>query len=116
MTRPTTGRRGARPFDARPRTLMEDPMVRSRGLAVWLSTAALCLCVAVPGVWGQTGTLPGVGYNQGDTTPEWTLTDQHGAPIKLTDFRGKDVLLVFSAAWCGPCKAAVPVSEALVKR
>jgi thiol-disulfide isomerase/thioredoxin len=92
-------------------------MVRSRRFAAWWVTAALSLSVAMPAVWGQSGTRPpGVGYAQGDTPPEWTLTDQNGTPVKSTDFRGKSVLLVFSAAWCGPCMDAVPVAEALVKR
>jgi thiol-disulfide isomerase/thioredoxin len=90
-------------------------MVRSRGLAAWLSTAALSVGLAVPGAWGQLP-QPGVGYNQGDTPPDWSLTDQHGAPIKPADFRGKSLILVFSAVWCGPCRDAVPVAEALVKR
>jgi thiol-disulfide isomerase/thioredoxin len=93
-------------------------MVRSRRFAAWLPTAALSLWVAVPGVWGQSGTQPppGVGYGQGDTPPEWTLTDQNEHPVKVTDFRGQSVIMVFSAAWCGPCMDAVPVAEALVKR
>lgn len=86
-------------------------MARSKALAAWLPAAALCLGLAVPGAWGQTGNPPGVGYNQGDTPPAWTLTDQNGAPVKSTDFAGKDVILVFSAAWCPPCVAAVPFAE-----
>jgi thiol-disulfide isomerase/thioredoxin len=48
--------------------------------------------------------------------PEWTLTDQNDTPVSLSDFRGKSVILLFSAAWCGPCIDAVPVAEALTKR
>ncbi len=31
----------------------------------------------------------------GDPAPNFTTTDQHGQPLKLTDFRGKKVVLYF---------------------
>jgi thiol-disulfide isomerase/thioredoxin len=86
-------------------------MARSKIFAAWLPAAVLCLGIVGSGAWGQTGNQPGVGYNQGDTPPAWTLTDQHGAVVKSTDFAGKSVILVFSAAWCPPCVAAVPFAK-----
>jgi peroxiredoxin len=41
----------------------------------------------------------------GDTAPDFELKDQHGAPVKLSDFRGqKNVVLVFyPLAFSGVC-------------
>ncbi|MHC4912244.1 MAG: peroxiredoxin family protein [Planctomycetota bacterium] len=44
----------------------------------------------------------------GQTAPDFTLTDISGKKHKLSDYRGKDVLLVFWATWCAPCIMEIP--------
>ena len=43
----------------------------------------------------------------------WDLDDK---PMKLSDYRGKAVMLVFWATWCGPCMAMIPHERELAKR
>src|SRR2546425_12236674 len=57
---------------------------------------------------------PGV-INIGQISPDFTIKDQNGHPIKLSDYRGKVVFLNFWATWCGPCVEEAPAIERLYR-
>ncbi|MBN8200085.1 MULTISPECIES: TlpA disulfide reductase family protein [Bacillaceae] len=57
-----------------------------------------------------------VGLEKGNLAPEFELTDMEGNPVKLSDYRGKAVLLNFWASWCPPCRAEMPHMEKLYNK
>ena len=56
------------------------------------------------------------GLRVGDVAPEIDGVDADGHRFKLSDHRGKVVLLTFSGEWCGPCRAFYPRERAIVAR
>jgi peroxiredoxin len=52
----------------------------------------------------------------GKEAPEIVGEDTEGKPMKLSDYRGKVVVLTFWATWCGPCMNQVPFERKLMER
>jgi thiol-disulfide isomerase/thioredoxin len=57
-----------------------------------------------------------VNLSIGKQAPEIVGEDLDGKPLKLSDYRGKVVVLCFWATWCGPCMQSVPHERELVQR
>ena len=55
-----------------------------------------------------------VGPEVGSLAPDFEVTDLRGDRIRLSDFRGRPILLNFWATWCGPCRQEMPDIQAVL--
>ena len=69
---------------------------------------SVTMVISLLGLLGMAGRPPLVG----GPAPEITLKDLQGQEVRLSDLRGKIVLLNFWATWCKPCKEEMPAMQA----
>ena len=50
-----------------------------------------------------------------EEAPDFTVYTADGKPVKLSDMKGKPVVLNFWASWCPPCKAEMPDFDEICK-
>ncbi|MDQ2934741.1 MAG: TlpA family protein disulfide reductase [Chloroflexota bacterium] len=59
------------------------------------------------------GNLPGA--QVGRDAPAFALSDLNGSPVRLSDLRGRPVIINFWASWCGPCVREFPLLQHALK-
>jgi peroxiredoxin len=93
----------------------------------WIFAGAAALAVAlfaVPMLLGRASVRPdpvasaGPGKScpakaEGKAPLDFTLKDMNGTNVRLTDYKGKVILMNFWATWCGPCKTEIPAFNQL---
>ena len=74
----------------------------------------LLCCVFAGNLQAQEARTPDpVGYlvRVGDVAPDFEMELTVGQKVKLSDYRGKVVMLQFTASWCGVCRKEMPFIE-----
>jgi peroxiredoxin len=93
------------------------PRVTSVAIGLVVAVAIVVAAVAVGASSGWSSIGHG-GVNQrllpkvGDVAPDFETTDVYGNPVRLSQFRGQPVWLMFWGSWCPPCRAEFPDIQA----
>jgi len=74
----------------------------------------LVFAVTAMCAWAQEGDNYQFKVKVGDMAPDFEMTLPSGEKVKLSDMRGKVVMLQFTASWCGVCRKEMPHIESKI--
>lgn len=77
--------------------------MKHRQLKISIGTALLALIVLSCSV--------SAGVSAGSEAPVFTLTSVSEREYRLSDFRGRPVIINFFTTWCGPCREEMPALQ-----
>lgn len=83
----------------------------------WWAASILILLLGAAWAWhsrvpasiAEAGRLPSP--REGFPAPDFTLDGLDGSPIRLSDLRGRVVILNLWTSWCGPCRTEMPALQ-----
>ncbi|WP_028551811.1 redoxin domain-containing protein [Paenibacillus sp. UNC451MF] len=97
---------------------MREPQAgRSRMQTLFLSFVIMhaLLSAVASNTWDKSGwgsqAASEIGIGIGQIAPDFELTTLEGTKAKLSDYKGKKVLINFWATWCPPCRVEMPVMQ-----
>lgn len=76
---------------------------------VMLAFSSVCLMAQTPDEADLDAKYAADMLKPGTAAPDFTLSDISGKPVKLSDMKGKKVVLQFWASWCPDCRAEMPL-------
>lgn len=89
----------------------ENQIVCVMKKCMFIAALMACFCIGLSAQNVPTPDAAGYIVKVGDMAPDFEMTLTDGQTVKLSDLRGKVVMLQFTASWCGVCRKEMPFIE-----